>query len=237
MSTGYREIKQLLLARLRSGEWPAGSIMPREVQLAEEYGCARVTVNRAIRELADEGIVRRQRRRGTEVLGDRSRRARLTIRQARQQIEAQGQTYDYRCLGQRSIAATRQAATRLGVAVGAPLRFIAGLHQADSQAFQYEQRWINLRSVPEAADFDFSAMPPGEWLMQVKPLTEAEHRLRATGASADVARHLHQPPGAPVFVMERCTWWQGQSVTWARLYHPGDAFELLFRDGEERPSG
>ena len=231
MRTGYREVKQALLARLRAGEWPAGTLMPGEVQLAKEFGCARVTVNRAIQELADEGIVVRRRRRGTEVLGDRARQARLTLHQARQQVESQGRHYAYRCLSQRKLNAGAGLARRLAVPQGSPLRALRCLHLANGRPFQLETRWISLSAVPEAAAQDYADQPPGEWLMRAKPLSEAEHRIQAAAARPPEAARLQSAPGAPVFVLQRRTWWRGEPVTWARLLHPGEDYELIVRDG------
>ncbi|MEN8820618.1 MAG: UTRA domain-containing protein [Abyssibacter sp.] len=231
MKTGYREVKQALLNRLRAGEWPPGAIMPGEVQLAKEFACARVTVNRAIRELADEGIVRRRRRRGTEVLGDRGRQARLTLHQARQQVVGRGQVYAYRCLSQRRLVAGAGLAQRLEIPAGSALRALRCLHLADEQPFQLETRWICVKAVPEAAEQDFAAEPPGEWLMRLKPLSEAEHRIQAAAARPPEAARLQMATGAPLFVLQRRTWWRGDPVTWARLLHPGDAYELVVRDG------
>lgn len=60
-------IRSELEARIRSGEWPAGTRLPTEVQLQECYGVSRVTVQRALRDLATAGVVLRYRRKGTFV--------------------------------------------------------------------------------------------------------------------------------------------------------------------------
>ena len=64
---GYRDIKQRVLRRMREKTWIPGTLLPGEVELAKEFGCARATVNRAMRELADEGILSRKRKSGTAV--------------------------------------------------------------------------------------------------------------------------------------------------------------------------
>ena len=230
MATGYRAIKAALMDRLRAGEWPVGSTMPGEVQLADEYGCARVTVNRALRELADDGIVRRQRRRGTEVIAGRSRHARLTMRQARQQIEADGKAYRYDCLRQRVQPAPAAVAGQLALSRGAEAVEILGRHWAGDRPYQLEHRWINLAAVPEARDESFSEQGPGEWLLQAKPLSDAEHVLSARNARPREAGQLQMVPGDALFVIERRTWWQGEAITWVRLLHPAERFRLVTRD-------
>jgi len=86
----YREVKAEILARIRNRDWKPGEIIPGEVQLARQYGCARTTVNRALRELAEAGFVERKRRVGTCVLGGNAQEARFAIPPIRRDIELTG---------------------------------------------------------------------------------------------------------------------------------------------------
>ena len=72
----YRQINSAILDRIRGGEWEAGDLIPREAALSLEFGCARATMNRALRELADDGVVERRRRAGTRVAETPARAAR-----------------------------------------------------------------------------------------------------------------------------------------------------------------
>ena len=51
-TTSYRTIKADLLTRIQAGEFPPGTRLPDEIDLAERFGVARTTVARAMRELA-----------------------------------------------------------------------------------------------------------------------------------------------------------------------------------------
>ena len=57
--TGYRDVREEILRRIRVKIWTPGVVMPNETDLAAELGCARATVNRAMRELAEEGVLER----------------------------------------------------------------------------------------------------------------------------------------------------------------------------------
>jgi DNA-binding FadR family transcriptional regulator len=48
---------QLLLARIRAGEWPLGHRLPGETTLAAQLGVGRSTLREAIRELAGKGVL------------------------------------------------------------------------------------------------------------------------------------------------------------------------------------
>ena len=55
------------MRRIHARDYAPGANIPGEVELAGEFGVARATVNRALRELSDEGILERRRNSGTRV--------------------------------------------------------------------------------------------------------------------------------------------------------------------------
>jgi len=63
----YQQIADILRARVVSGEYPPGRAIPSEVSLMSEFGVAQLTVRKAIRVLASEGLVRTVRARGSYV--------------------------------------------------------------------------------------------------------------------------------------------------------------------------
>src|SRR5687768_2280435 len=48
---------EVLLARIRAGEWPLGHRLPGETTLAAQLGVGRSTLREAIRELAGKGVL------------------------------------------------------------------------------------------------------------------------------------------------------------------------------------
>jgi DNA-binding GntR family transcriptional regulator len=64
----YHQITLVLRKKILTGEWAEGTKIPKEEVLASLYGISRVTTRRALDVLEKEGLVRRQKRRGTLVL-------------------------------------------------------------------------------------------------------------------------------------------------------------------------
>ncbi|MCG9894743.1 MAG: GntR family transcriptional regulator, partial [Fimbriimonadaceae bacterium] len=69
----WKEIHDSLERRITSGEIPARTTLPSEVDLAAEWGVSRLTAHRALYELARTGLVERKRKLGTVVLGPSER--------------------------------------------------------------------------------------------------------------------------------------------------------------------
>jgi DNA-binding GntR family transcriptional regulator len=63
----HERIRRALEARIRSGQWVPGTRIPTEVELCEEFSVSRITVQRALRDLAEAGLIVRFRRRGSFV--------------------------------------------------------------------------------------------------------------------------------------------------------------------------
>jgi len=68
ISTKSDNVYDLLVERIRNGVWPLQSVIPSEVDLANELGCSRTTMGKALARLVYEGFVVRKRRAGTRVV-------------------------------------------------------------------------------------------------------------------------------------------------------------------------
>lgn len=65
--TPYRQLAELLRARIERGDWQPGRPIASESRLIQEYGLARSTVRRALRLLIDDGTLFVVPQRGTYV--------------------------------------------------------------------------------------------------------------------------------------------------------------------------
>jgi GntR family transcriptional regulator, histidine utilization repressor len=226
--TGYREVKGEILARIRSREWPAGHAIPGEVELAESFGVARGTVSRAMQELMEEGVIERRRKAGTRVAQSPVRQARLEIPLVRAEIEATGAVYRYRLLSREITSAPDWLSAQLSVSSDTQMVHLRCLHMADSQPYQFEDRWISLDAVPAARAEPFTEANPNEWLVQAVPFTDAEFAFRAAAAERETAALLGIRESEPVFIADRTTWLGGKPVTFARM-HFRNSYRMVTR--------
>lgn len=218
----YREIKAQIQDHILTGAWKPGAPIPAETDLAASYGVARATVNRALRELAEDGLIERKRKSGSRVRLSPVRQARFDIPLVRREVEERGHAYRYALVSSAVQPAPDWLAARLGLAPGAPVRHLVCLHFADGAPWQHEDRWINLTLLPQAGAVDFSTLGPNEWLVAQVPFSDVEIGILASAADAALAAHMDCAAGAPLLTIERATRWQDQPVTFVRLSHrPG----------------
>lgn len=221
MIQGWEAIQADVLRRIRTREWGPGALIPTEEALAREFGCARATVSRALRELAATGVLERRRKAGTRVAMRPVRRATLEIPVIRQEVERRGQTYAYRLLADAPEPPPLPVALRLRLPAGAVLRHLTCLHSADGRPFICEDRWLNPAALGGQQP-DFAAQSANEWLVANMPYNAGDIAFSAAGAGADEAAAFGIDPGTPLFMVERATWTADTAITFVRLaYAPG----------------
>lgn len=228
MKTDFRQLKTEMRKRIVAGTWPLGTLLPNEVDLAEEFNCARATVNRAMRELAEEGLVDRKRKAGTRVREVPRRQVSFGVPLVRTEIETSGARYRYSLLRTEVCVGPDWLRAKMNLAEGGEVRRVQAMHYADGMPYQFEDRWLNLAYLETAVEVDFSETPAAEWVVGQVPFSDVEMSLSAQTADADVARLMDCEQGTALFRVERSVWQQDMPIAFARLlYHPG--FNLTIR--------
>jgi GntR family histidine utilization transcriptional repressor len=215
--------------KIVSGAWAPGHRLPSEVELAEQYGCSRMTVNKVLSLLSAARIVERRRRAGSFVAFQESQSAVLQVRDVSAEIRALKLEATYAITSRVERPARGDDFPLIGVTEGVRLLEVECMHFADRMPFCHEYRIINLAAVPEGGRQYFVEEPPESWIMAKVPWTAAEHTISAGEASPDMAKALDLKPAAACLVVERRTWRMNDPVTYARLVYPANEHKLVAR--------
>lgn len=220
--SGWEDVRAEALRRIRSHEWGAGALIPSEEQLARELSCARTTVNRALRSLAEEGLLLRRRRAGTIVAELPQRAAKLNISLIAEEIRARGATPSHLCLTHEARPLPSAIATALALPTDAPLVYVETLHRADERPFAFETRWINPASVPAVHDADFAQMSANEWLLRHAPFSHGTLDYSARPAGPEAGPQLGCDALTPTLTLDRITHGPDTAITWVRMVYAPD---------------
>jgi GntR family histidine utilization transcriptional repressor len=185
-----------------------------------------MTANRALRELAADGVLIRVAGVGTFVAEQRVHAHPLEVRNIADEIRTRGHEHAARVVSLSSISAPRELAERCGISPGAKLDHSLLIHFEDGIPLQVEDRYVNPTVVPGYLRNDFSRTTPHEFLMQAAPLQRAEHTVRAIVPEGRIRRMLKLEAGDACLLIRRRTWAGGRIATVADLYHPGSRYEL-----------
>jgi GntR family histidine utilization transcriptional repressor len=230
----HQRIRSDIEARIRSGEWAPGHRAPTEAELMGQYGCSRMTVNKAMIALVEAGLIVRRKRAGSFVARPRVHAPVLNIPDIQSEIVARGEAYAFRLLARTVRAADRDSPEEVELAAGGKLLALEGVHDAGGRPFALERRLVSLKAAPDMEAADFTRVPPGAWLLEHVAWTEAESRISAVNADADDARLLALDEGAACLVVDRRTWREGQHVTRVRQVFLGEAYDLVARFGPSK---
>ena len=225
-SARYRQVKHFVLRQISAGTLRAGERVPSENELVRELDVSRMTANRALRELAADGVLVRVAGVGTFVAERRVHAHPLEIRNISDEIRARGHEHTARVVALTSMSAPRELAERCGVSPGARLDHSLIVHSEDGTPLQVEDRYVNPTVVPGYLRNDFTRLTPHEFLMQSAPLQRAEHTVRALVPEGRIRRLLRLEEGDACLLIRRRTWSGERIATVADLYHPGSRYEL-----------
>ena len=222
----YLQIKQIIQQRIDSGEWPAGQKLPSENELVNALEVSRMTINRALRELTQEGLIRRVHGVGSFVAKARRHASLIELQDIALEIEHDGKRHRIRVLQQTSVHADPFIADALEISPGDPVFYLSAVHYQDDLPIQLESRYVNAKAMPQFMQQDFSRITPTAYLLEQFKPDEMEHRVSAVMPDPEVRELLAMQAGQPCLRLIRRTWYQQQVVTHVTLTYPGDRYEL-----------
>ena len=230
----YQQVKNYVLAQIRSGALQARDRVPSENELVSNLSVSRMTANRALREMTREGLLTRIAGVGTFVADLKAASHVLEVRNIADEIALRGHAHSARLVKQSRQRARGEIARALQVEQGESVFHIVIVHCENDIPTQLEDRYVLASFAPQCLQQDFQKITPSAYLSGIAALQEAEHVVRAVKPNASVRKHLDMLGDEPCLQVLRRTWANGQAVSFARLHHPGDRFELT---GHYTPPG
>jgi GntR family transcriptional regulator len=228
-----RPLYRRLLAQLRediaSGRLRPGDVIAPETEIARTHRISRHTVRQAIVELAREGLLRRERGRGTFVSAPPLVRSLGAFYSFAHEMQDQGIDHNTRVLYRGVRPADTTAATRLAIALGTQivelelLRLVEGAPVSlEFSVWPYDRFPVLLTAdLSERSLYDVVADAHG---VQV---TSGREELRPIVLDRRQAALLEVAPGSPAFHVERATLSGAEAIEWRRSLVRGDRY--LFR--------
>ncbi|GGU29045.1 GntR family transcriptional regulator [Lentzea flava] len=248
MITGYRELAAVLRDAIQRGDYPPGTTLPKQDEIAAEHGININTVRKAVSVLEAEGLVDSVRRRGT-VVRPRPAMKRLGVeRYAKSKWkfglvafaadrEASGREWKPgdQTNTVRQIKADSEIAEALGIETGAPVYERARLvKDGDTPTHTLTSYYnpIHVEGTPLVDPRPGPATPGGGFAVltmqgyEPDHMTESFHSRMPTPEEIDV---LSLPAGEPVMILKRRTFTKdGVPIEFARGVHAASRFEWSY---------
>ncbi len=225
----YLKVKRHILDNIGSGKWATSSRVPSENDIVKSFGVSRMTANRALRELRDEGVLVRIAGVGSFVADRQAHAHPLEIRGIADEIRQRGHAHRAEIISLERVRAVAELAEDFGIAPRSEIFCSVIVHFENDRPVQLEDRYVLPRLAPDYLKVDFTKTTPYDYLTKVAPLQEAEHILRAVMPDERTRKLLCMKRDEPCLLMIRRTWTAGQIASVARLYYPGSRYEMSGR--------
>lgn len=235
----YLQIKQIIERCISDGKWIAGQKLPSENELVEALDVSRMTVNRALRELTQQGLVNRVHGKGTFVAERRRHASLIELQDIATEVLSQGKTYRTEIIELQRKRVDNELVESMQLNSGHELYFLRAVHYQNDMPIQLESRHVNAQLVPDFINQDFTRITATAYLLaQFRP-DEMEHIVRAVTVDSNTREWLKISREQPCLELRRRTWLKQQVVTQVTLTYPGNRYELGARyatnDYEPRP--
>lgn len=227
----YRQIKNLMLNALESGEWRPGQAIPSEQELALRFSVSQGTVRKAIDEMAADNLLVRKQGKGTYVASHNDPRALFRFLRL---VPIDGdlahpQSVPLDCW---KAKAGNEAARMLGIELGAPVTILRRLLRFSGKPVVVDEIYLPgeifqglTMEVLQGAHGSLYSLFESRFGVR---MIRAEERIRAVAADRMTSETLGVAEGVPLLSVERVTYTYGdRPVEWRRgLYSTAEHYYL-----------
>ena len=230
----YHQIKEAVRSQIASGELKPGDMLPTEFGLSEQLSVSRLVVHRALRELVTEGLLIRQRGKGTFVAPPARRSYTVVgpLFSMTESLAKEGLSPQNHILVQEVIPAAGAVSSQLTVPQGAPVLHLTSLRLADGLPLAIEDMYLPAERFPALANLEWdnrSVYATLEKLYDAHP-QEALDLVAAGSATRDEARLLGIIKGAPVMRVDRTsTDRNGLPVEFSKVVFHAERYQFVAR--------
>ncbi len=224
----HYQLRQILYDRIQEGYFAPGDVFPSEKELQEEFCLSRITVRRALSDLAQEGIIRRQSGRGTLLLRSKLQPSSERLGGLLEELEAKGCKVRSRILDVGRRPVPRRIAQKLDMPDGEPALYMARLVFADGEPISLSTSYFK---VPENITFTRQELKHASIFPLLEDkygvfLRRAEKTIEATLPLDYEAELLDVNPTTPLLLTELIAYdGQGRPAAFVKAVYRGDRYK------------
>lgn len=225
----YQQIKKNIEQKISDGEWLAGQKLPSENDLVVALGVSRMTVNRALRELTQKGLIIRVHGLGSFVAEKPRHASLIELEDIALEVSGNGKQHSSKIKALEKRLASPEVAAEMDVPINTELYYLNAVHYQNDIPIQLESRYVNPALMPEFLLQDFNKITSTAYLLSQFQPDEMEHIVSAVIADGKTQNMLKIGPGDPCLKLNRRTWKERQVVTQVTLTYPGSRYNLSAR--------
>lgn len=200
-SPKYLEIQNLLLQRIKNGDYQEGQLIPKEVNLAEQLNVSRPTVRHAIRNLVQAGYLERRKKRGTIVTQTKIKQQFThVIESYNTEIQNNGLVAKTQVLNFSTEKASDEVAEALTIKPNTEVYKLVRLRSADNKPVVFVVTYLPIAQLSDLQKIDFTHHSLYSELAKAGlEITHVSRKIEVHPATEEEAQLLETDIKAPIF--------------------------------------
>lgn len=200
-SPKYLEIQNLLLQRIKNGDYQEGQLIPKEVDLAEQLNVSRPTVRHAIRNLVQAGYLERRKKRGTIVTQTKIKQQFThVIESYNTEIQNNGLVAKTQVLNFSTEKASDEVAEALTIKSNTEVYKLVRLRSADNKPVVFVVTYLPIAQLSDLQKIDFTHHSLYSELAKAGlEITHVSRKIEVHPATEEEAQLLETDIKAPIF--------------------------------------
>ncbi|MBM4330783.1 MAG: GntR family transcriptional regulator [Deltaproteobacteria bacterium] len=223
----YIQLETLLRNKIELGEISSAEKLPSGKELSQTYGVSQITVKKALATLSAEGLLRRQRGKGTFISGGLNGFRSIKLTGSMEDLIAHGLETEVRILEVKKTTASERVAKFLKVPIREEILLFRRLRQTGDEPFAYVVNYlpikIGLRITPQ--DLKTKTMLQVLEKTLRLPLGPIRQSIEAIAADGEIASHLNIHIHDPVLHVETEVFLKsGEPLELVRTFYRADRY-------------
>ena len=194
-----------------------------------------MTVNRALRELTNEGLIVRKQGKGSFVLQPKKVSALFEVKSIAEEILSRNGQYSCKVHHLSEEKTPPHLAEEMNIAPYSEVFHSIIIHLDNNVPIQLADRYVNPAIAPGYLQQDFTKITPNEYLLSLAPVSEVEHVVEALIPEAWIRDLLEINEAEPCLALQRTTWVATAVATRSTFYYPGSRYKLGGRFQPQTP--
>ncbi|ASB91529.1 GntR family transcriptional regulator [Bacillus sonorensis] len=225
----YYQIETEIKKLAETNDLKPGDLIPSEREFAEKYEVSRMTVRQAVNNLVNEGILVRQRGKGTFIAKPKIEQTLQGLTSFSEDMKSRGMTPGTKMLGFRTIPCDQRTASKLEIPEGSSVYEVKRIRLADEIPMAYEISYLPVdlingltEDIMNASLYDYVENTLSLTIDQATQTLEPSIAQQAESVPLDIEE------GAPVLLIERCSYLtDGRPFELVKSVYRGDRYKFV----------
>jgi len=232
----YMQIQNLLLDRIRTGDYQPGEQIPSELEISTQYNVSRMTARKALDMLVSKGLLYRSKGKGTYVAENIVSFGLSTMLSFSQTLRAQGYAVETRVLRKESVPGSPDILSKLQLQRDSQVIVIERLRLVEAQPATLHTSFLEHRLFAPIMDIDLSQESLLDSIQRISRISIAytQDSVQADLTTPGEADLLAIQANSPVLRVEGVAFAEnGQPTRLTRAVYRADMFRLVVKNTAE----